>query len=97
MCSASCLPTLGGGNDYTVVKVSGSDNLLALDTDRSYVVKSPRDLVRVMPRARRDHRSLFGWSNVGGVDDGGQVGGGRGSWPKRTHFKRLGRSRVEEY
>jgi len=44
-----------GCNDYTVVEVSGSDDLLALDMDRSYVVMSPRDLVRVMPRDRRDH------------------------------------------
>ena len=44
-----------GCNDYTVVEVSGSDDLLALDTDRSYVVMSPRDLVRVLPRDRRDH------------------------------------------
>jgi hypothetical protein len=44
-----------GCNDYTVVEVSGSDDLLALDVDRSYVVMSPRDLVRVLPRDRRDH------------------------------------------
>ena len=44
-----------GCNDYTVVEVSGSDDPLALDADRSYVVMSPRDLVRVMPRDQRDH------------------------------------------
>jgi len=44
-----------GCNDYTVVEVANSDEPLALDTDRSYVVMSPRDLVRVMPRDRRDH------------------------------------------
>lgn len=44
-----------GCNDYTIVEVSGSEDPLALDTDRSYVVMSPRDLVRVMPRDRRDH------------------------------------------
>ena len=41
-----------GCNDYTVVEVSGSDDPLVLDTDRSYVVMRPRDL---LPRDRRDH------------------------------------------
>ena len=43
-----------GCNDYTVV-VAGSDDPLAVDADRSYVVMSPRDLVRVLPRDLRDH------------------------------------------
>ncbi|KAF8967466.1 vacuolar assembling protein VPS41 [Flammula alnicola] len=44
-----------GCNDYTVVEVSASDDPLAIDIERSYIVMSPRDLVRVMPRDRRDH------------------------------------------
>ncbi|KAF9476712.1 vacuolar protein sorting-associated protein 41 [Pholiota conissans] len=44
-----------GCNDYTVVEVSNSDYPLVMDTDRSYIVMSPRDLVRVLPRDRRDH------------------------------------------
>jgi len=44
-----------GCNDYTVVEVSNSDDPILHDEDRSYVVMSPRDLVRVMPRDRRDH------------------------------------------
>lgn len=43
-----------GCNDYTVVEVSGSDDPLH-DADRSYIVMSPRDLVRVLPRDKRDH------------------------------------------
>jgi hypothetical protein len=42
-------------NDYTVVEVSGSDDPLALDMDRSYVARNLRNLVRVMPRDWRDH------------------------------------------
>ncbi|KDR84343.1 hypothetical protein GALMADRAFT_237137 [Galerina marginata CBS 339.88] len=51
---------LWGCNDYTVAEVASSDDPLGLagDVDRSYVVMSPRDLVRVMPRDRRDH---VGW------------------------------------
>ncbi|KAF4619821.1 hypothetical protein D9613_004777 [Agrocybe pediades] len=44
-----------GCNDYSIVEVASSDDPLAHDADRSYVVLSPRDLVRVMPRDRRDH------------------------------------------
>ena len=44
-----------GCNDYTVVEVTGSDDQLAHDADRSYIVMSPRDLVRVLPRDKRDH------------------------------------------
>ncbi|PPQ94822.1 hypothetical protein CVT25_007459 [Psilocybe cyanescens] len=46
---------LWGCNDYTVVEVASSDDPLIRDADRSYVVMSPRDLVRVMPRDKRDH------------------------------------------
>ncbi|KAH9482153.1 Vacuolar protein sorting-associated protein 41-like protein [Psilocybe cubensis] len=46
---------LWGCNDYTVVEVASSDDPLIRDADRSYVVMSPRDLVHVMPRDKRDH------------------------------------------
>lgn len=46
-----------GCNDYSVVEVSSSEDIVGLsgDTERSYVVLSPRDLVRIRPRDRKDH------------------------------------------
>ncbi|KAF5322517.1 hypothetical protein D9619_000186 [Psilocybe cf. subviscida] len=44
-----------GCNDYTVVEVTGSDDPVAFDAERSYIVMSPQDLVRVRPRDARDH------------------------------------------
>ncbi|KAF8887029.1 vacuolar assembling protein VPS41 [Gymnopilus junonius] len=46
-----------GCNDYSVVEVSGSDDVAGLGEleNRSYVVLSPRDLVRVKPRDKKDH------------------------------------------
>ncbi|PPR01596.1 hypothetical protein CVT26_013335 [Gymnopilus dilepis] len=49
-----------GCNDYSVVEVTESDDPTLLATgneleNRSYVVLSPRDLVRVKPRDRKDH------------------------------------------
>lgn len=44
-----------GCNDYAVVEAVGLDDPLVSITHRSYVVLSPRDLVKVMPRDRRDH------------------------------------------
>ncbi|CAA7259453.1 unnamed protein product [Cyclocybe aegerita] len=44
-----------GCNDYTVVEATSLDDPHVPEAARSYVVMSPRDLVRVMPRDRRDH------------------------------------------
>ena len=49
-----------GCNDYSVVEVTESDDPTLLATgneleNRSYVVLSPRDLVRIKPRDRKDH------------------------------------------
>lgn len=44
-----------GCNDYILADVGGADDPLMQDADRSYVVMSPRDLVRVRMRDRRDH------------------------------------------
>ncbi|KAF8165888.1 vacuolar assembling protein VPS41 [Crassisporium funariophilum] len=50
-----------GCNDYSLVEVTTcglEDPMAALTGERSYVVMSPRDLVLVKPRDRRDH---IGW------------------------------------
>lgn len=45
-----------GCNDYVLVEGVSSDDPAGLDPEnRCYVVLSPRDLVRVRPRDRRDH------------------------------------------
>jgi len=45
-----------GCNDYVLVEGVSSDDPAYIDLEtRSYVVLSPKDLVRVMPRDRRDH------------------------------------------
>jgi len=44
-----------GCNDYAVVSTTELDDPLVSYTDRNYVILSPRDLVLVMPRDRRDH------------------------------------------
>jgi len=45
-----------GCNDYVLVEGVSSDDPAYNDLEaRSYVVLSPKDLVRVMPRDRRDH------------------------------------------
>lgn len=45
-----------GCNDYVLVDGINGDDPSGLDPEkRSYVVLSPRDLVRVRPRDRRDH------------------------------------------
>ncbi|PPR06614.1 hypothetical protein CVT24_001721 [Panaeolus cyanescens] len=44
-----------GCNDYVLADVGGADDPLMQDADRSYVVLSPRDLVRVRMRDKRDH------------------------------------------
>ena len=44
-----------GCNDYTIVPTVELDDPLVSYTDRNYVILSPRDLVLVMPRDRRDH------------------------------------------
>ncbi|KAJ3568468.1 hypothetical protein NP233_g5698 [Leucocoprinus birnbaumii] len=45
-----------GCNDYVLVEGISSDDPAGMDPEtRSYVVMSPRDLVRVRPRDRRDH------------------------------------------
>lgn len=43
---------LWGCNDYALAEVGGED---VKDEERCYVVMSPRDLVLVKPRDRRDH------------------------------------------
>lgn len=42
-------------NDYALVEATALDDPLVPYTDRSYVILSPRELVRVMPRDRQDH------------------------------------------
>lgn len=42
-------------NDYAIVEAVPLDNPLVSYAERSYIVMSPRDLVKVMPRDRRDH------------------------------------------
>jgi len=42
-------------NDYAIVSTTELDDPLVSYTDRNYVILSPRDLVLVMPRDRRDH------------------------------------------
>lgn len=44
-----------GCNDYAIVATVDLDDPLASYTDRNYVILSPRDLVLVKPRDRRDH------------------------------------------
>jgi hypothetical protein len=44
-----------GCNDYTIFATVELDDPLVPYTDRNYVILSPRDLVLVMPRDRRDH------------------------------------------
>jgi len=44
-----------GCNDYAVVEAVGLDDNAISITHRSYVVLSPKDLVKVMPRDRKDH------------------------------------------
>ena len=44
-----------GCNDYAIVSTAELDDPLVSYTDRNYVILSPRDLVLVMPRDRRDH------------------------------------------
>ena len=42
-------------NDYALVEATALDDPLVPYTDLSYVILSPRELVRVLPRDRRDH------------------------------------------
>jgi hypothetical protein len=44
-----------GCNDYNIVPTMELDAPMVSYTDRNYVILSPRDLVLVMPRDRRDH------------------------------------------
>ncbi|KAF9535140.1 vacuolar assembling protein VPS41 [Crepidotus variabilis] len=44
-----------GCNDYAIVEAVPLDDPLVTYAERSYIVMSPRDLVKVMPRDRRDH------------------------------------------
>lgn len=71
---------LWGCNDYVLAEVGGKD---AVDEGRCYVVLSPKDLVLVKPRDRRDHvawlverrRYEEALDEVERIEAGGPVGG----------------------